>query len=69
MHSLTVLMIYFHLLLTNSEFPKIFWTYWESGLEGHPFIRMFDDQHRKMVEKDGWVVRLLNKSTVLTYLR
>ena len=54
MHSLTVLMIYFHLLLTNSEFPKIFWTYWESGLEGHPFIRMFDDQHRKMVEKDGW---------------
>ena len=69
MHSILLLAISLLVLAAHSEFPKIFWMYWESGLSGHPYIRMFDDHHRRMVEKDGWEVRTLNKTSAMTYLR
>lgn len=53
--------------LVKSEFPKIVWTYWETG--DHELMnKMFNENHQLRLEHDGWEVRFLNKTSALSYL-
>lgn len=54
MKLMIVVMIVFNLETVMSEFPKILWTYWSEGLYSDLTIKMYHDNHRRMVENDGW---------------
>lgn len=54
MNLATIVLILFNLMITLCEFPKTIWTYWGKGMESHPTIKMYHDNHRRMIENNGW---------------
>lgn len=69
MYQNSIVFVCMLVFITHCDFPKIIWTFWESDLDSTPYLRVFDENHRKVAEKDGWEVRHLDKNSALMYLK
>lgn len=64
---IAMLILFFPIVTIDcAAIPKILWKYWEDDIKNYGPGSMFDEHHRHVAQ--GWDVRMLNKTSLLTYL-